>query len=464
MRFDHIRFGLLAALLLARCGTAQDSAATQAAAPAADPPPATERWNLYYQATSIGMYHGTFTSPYSGPLSLRDYPERDVSLTTTIFFGLNLGDSTQFYFNPEIAGGRGFSSVDGMANAANGELPRVAAATPKPYIARMFVTHDFGFGDAVENVESDANALGGTRPINRYTVTVGRFTVTDYFDNNRYSHDPREQFMGWAVMYNGAWDYPADVRGYTWGWVHEYHRKNWSLRYASAMEPKVANGSQFDRRVLRDRGDMFEGEYRWDINKHDGAIRILSDQQHTYSGTYADALQLAVKDGTTPDITAVRKYGTTKYGFGISADQELTKDVGVFGRLGWNDGKTASFAFTAVDRLATGGVSVTGTRWKRPHDTVATEVTICGLSAVHAEYLAAGGLDFLIGDGALRYGPETVWESYYNARLFPGFFSSLDYQYAVNPAYNRDRGPVNIFALRLHLELSKDTFLHKTQP
>ena len=416
---------------------------------------------MYYQVTSIGMYHGTFTSPYSGPLSLQAYPERDVSLTTTLFFGLNLGDSTPLYFNPEIAGGRGFSSVDGMANAANGELPRVAAATPKPYVARMFLTHDFGFGAPFETVESDATALGGTRPMNRYTVTVGRFTVTDYFDNNRYSHDPREQFMGWAVMYNGAWDYPADVRGYTWGWVHEYHARNWSLRYASAMEPKVANGSQFDRRVLRDRGDMFEGEYRWEVAKHGGAIRILSSQQHTDSGNYAEALALAAKDGGTPSVIATRKPGTTKFGYGLSADQELTKDIGVFGRLGWNNGKTESFAFTAVDHLATGGVSVTGTRWKRPHDTVATEVTICGLSAVHAEYLAAGGLDFLIGDGALRYGPETVWESYYNARLFPGFFTSLDYQYAVNPAYNRDRGPVNIFALRLHLELSKDTFLHK---
>jgi high affinity Mn2+ porin len=469
MRLHQICIGLFAAVCVAPWTSAQDpTPATPLAAPAAQPPadapPPMERWNLYFQATSIGMYHGTFTSPYSGPLSLQDYPERDVSLTTTLFFGLNLGDYTQLYLNPEIAGGRGFSGVNGMANAANGELPRIASATPKPYIARLFITHDFGFGDATENVESDANALGGTRPMNRYTVTVGRFTVTDYFDNNRYSHDPREQFMGWAVMYNGAWDYPADTRGYTWGWVHEYHARNWSLRYASAMEPKVANGQQFDRRVLRDRGDMFEGEARWEIAKHAGAIRIMSEQQHSDSGNYAEALLLAAKDGGTPSIVATRKVGTTKYGFGVSADQELTKDVGVFMRLGWNDGKTESFAFTAVDRLATGGISVTGTRWKRPHDTVATEVTICGLSAVHAEYLAAGGLDFLIGDGALRYGPETVWESYYNARLFPGFFASLDYQYAVNPAYNRDRGPVNIYALRLHLELSKDTFLHKSRP
>ena len=173
--------------------------------------PDPERWTLSFQATSIGQYHGTFPSPYSSPFSLQNYPERDVSLTTTLFFGLRLTPNTQLYFDPEIAGGRGFSGVTGLANSSNGELPRVASATPKPYIARLYVTHDFGFGDARESVESDENQLAGQRPVTRYTVTAGRFTLTDFFDNNRYSHDPRTQFMGWAVMYNGAWDYPAPM-------------------------------------------------------------------------------------------------------------------------------------------------------------------------------------------------------------------------------------------------------------
>ena len=209
-----------------------------------------ERWNLFWQATSIGQYHGTFPSPYEDAFSLQNYPERDVSLTTTLFFGLRLGQNTQFYFNPEIAGGRGFSGVNGLANSSNGELPRVASAEPKPYIARLYVSHDFGFGTGKESFESEENQLAGERPMNRYTVTVGRFTLTDFFDDNRYSHDPRAQFIGWAVMYNGAWDYPADVRGYTWGWVHELHTRHWSIRYASAAMPKVANGSQFDRRIF----------------------------------------------------------------------------------------------------------------------------------------------------------------------------------------------------------------------
>ena len=165
--------------------------------------------------------------------------------------------------------------------------------------------------------------------------------------------------------------------------------------------------------------------------------------------------------GEVPDVTATRRNGTLKYGFGVNAEQELAKDIGVFARLGWNDGKTESFAFTAIDRLASGGLSVTGTRWKRPNDTVATALTVSGVSGVHAVYLARGGLDFIIGDGALRYGPEYVSESYYSARLFPGFFMTFDLQHVANPAFNRDRGPVWVSSVRLHLELGKDTFSGK---
>ena len=416
---------------------------------------ATRRWNLFWQATSIGQYHGTFRAPYGGPNSLQDYPERSVSLTTTLFFGFRLDDNTQIYINPEVAGGRGFSNVTGIANFSNGELPRVSSVTPKPYLARAYIQHDFGWGAERESFESEENQLGGDRPLNRYTVVIGRFTVTDFLDNNRYTHDPRTQFMGWGIMYNGAWDYPADTRGYTWGWFHEVHTRNWSWRYASAAEPKVANGEQFDRRIFHDRGDMFESERRYNIGHHPGAIRALGFLLHTDSGSYQDALKLGQEVHETPDVTKTRQVGRLKYGAGLNFEQEITADIGIFSRLGWNDGKTESFAFTAIDRLATGGVSVTGNRWRRRFDTAATELTASGLSAVHAQYLAAGGLDFLIGDGRLNYGPEYVWETYYNARVFPGFFATIDEQRVVNPAYNQDRGPVWVSSIRLHIEVGK---------
>jgi carbohydrate-selective porin OprB len=219
--------------------------------------------------------------------------------------------------------------------------------------------------------------------------------------------------------------------------------------------PRVANGLRFDRRVLRNRGDVYEGEYRYGLRTHAGAIRIMHYRNHADAGRYADAIQQAAGGGGTPDVTATRRSGTLKYGFGLNLEQEISRDIGVFARLGWNDGKTESFAFTAIDRLAGGGVSVTGMRWRRPFDTVATAVTVSGVSGVHALYLARGGLDFLIGDRRLQYAPEAVWETYYNARLFPGFFASLDFQRVSNPAYNQDRGPVSIFSLRLHTEFGK---------
>ncbi|MGA2723114.1 MAG: carbohydrate porin [Bryobacteraceae bacterium] len=418
----------------------------------AQDPVQSEKWNLNFQATSIGQYHGSFNSPYADVFSLQGHPEAEASLTSTLYFGWQLARDTQFYFDPELAGGRGFSGTNGIADFPNGEMPRVTVATPKPYLARLYVTQDFGFGDARESFTSDENQLAGSRPMTRYSVTMGRFSLTDFFDNNRYTHDPRTQFMGWAIMYNGAWDYAADTHGYTWGWVHEFHTRRWSLRYASAAMPRVANGMRFDRRVLRDRGDNLEGEVRVKPRGHDGTVRVLSYQNHARMGTYAEAIDLAEETGTKPDVTATRRPGTLKYGFGVNVEQELAKDIGVFGRLGWNDGKTESFVFTAIDRLATAGVSVGGARWKRPHDTVASELTVSGLSAVHAQYLALGGLDFLIGDGALRYGPEYVSESYYNARVMPGVFATIDLQHVNDPAFNRDRGPVWIGALRLHVE------------
>jgi high affinity Mn2+ porin len=435
------------------------AAAQDPATPPADTP---DFWNLYYQATSIGDSHGRFYAPYSGPLSLKDYPEHDVSLTTTLFFDTRFFDrNTQFIFNPEIAGGKGFSGVNGIADAPNGELPRVASPTPKPYIARLYITHDFGFGEAMEHVESDENQLAGTRPMNRYSVYAGRFTLTDFFEDNAYAHDPRTQFMAWSNMFNGAWDYPADVRGYTWGIVQEFHTRHWAYKYGIAAEPRVANGSQLDRQVLREHGQVAQVSRRWEFGKREGNLRLLGYWNRARAGNYAEALKLGEQTHTTPSVVATREPGTLKYGTAVSFDQALTSDLGVFVRLGWNDGKTESFAFTAMDRLASGGVSMQGTRWRRPKDTVATALTAGGISGVHANYLAHGGLDFLIGDGALSYAPEYVWESYYNAQIFPGIFTAVDFQHDTNMAYNHARGPVWIYSLRLHVEFGVKPWSYK---
>jgi len=456
LRSGSTRFALIYVLCLcaahqlaAQDTTSSSSNSAPSSTPAA-PPADQERWNLYYQATSIGQTHPSFYSPYQGPLSLLPHAEAEASLTTTLFFGLRLFPNTELYFDPEIAGGRGFSNTNGVANFPNGEMPRVEAATPKPYVARLYITQDIGFGDERELVESDENQLAGSRPLIRYSITIGRFSLEDFFDGNRYSHDPRTQFEGWATMYNGAWDYPADTRGYTWGWVHEFHTKRWSFRYGAAAMPLEANGSRFDRRILRDGGSVWEVERRFLPHGHGGALRVLGYRNAYNGGHYAAAIQLA-----QPDVTAVRHPGTVKYGFGVSADQEIAKGIGLWGRLGWNNGTTESFVFTAMDRLASGGISFSGVRWHRPDDVAASALTVGGISGVHALYLQRGGLDFLIGDGTLRYGPETVWESYYMAHVFKGLFTTVDVQHIWNPAYNRDRGPVWVAALRVHIEAGK---------
>ncbi len=238
--------------------------------------------------------------------------------------------------------------------------------------------------------------------------------------------------------------------------MQELHTHNWSFRYGIAGEPRVANGSQFDRRLFRDHGQTFEEERRYSIATHPGAVRLFEYANRADAGNYAEALKIAEAAGTAPSVVATRRPGTLKYGLGLSADQEITKDLGIFARFGWNDGKTESFAFTAIDRLATCGISITGQRWHRQFDTAVTELTVSGISGVHALYLARGGYDFLIGDGHLQYGPENVWESYYSARLFPGFFASPDFQHVNNPAYNQNRGPASIYSLRLQWNSARE--------
>ncbi len=458
MTFYKLIIAIWLLFILSTHGNAQGpSAAAPEASPANDAPSGMEtesdRWNLFFQATAIGDYHGTFRSPYASPESLQDYPERDVSLTSTLFFTYRLTQNTVFVFNPELAGGKGFSGVNGIADQPNGEIPRVSTASPKPYIARVLIQHDFAFGTETERQESDQNQLAGERPMNRYSIYAGRFTLTDYFDDNSYTHDPRTQFMAWGIMYNGAWDYPADTRGYTWGIVQEFHTRRWTFRYGIAAEPRIANGGVFDRRLFRDHGQVWEAERRYSWRKREGAVRVLGYDNRSQAGNYAAALKLAAATGTTPNINLTDHVGTLKYGTGISFDQAVSSDIGIFARLGWNDGKTQSFAFTSIDRLASGGVSMKATRWNRKYDVVATSFTAGGLSAVHREYLAAGGFDFLIGDGHLNYAPEYVWETFYAARLTPGFYATLDMQRDTNPAYNHDRGPVMIYSLRLHIAL-----------
>jgi high affinity Mn2+ porin len=432
------------AALLFSVGTIAAQATDSAAS--SDP----QRWNLHFQTTGVMQGHGPFDSPYDGPLSLRSKWEAEPSLTATIYFGLRLWSGAAAYFDGELAGGKGLSGASGLAGVTNGEITRVGSPTPKPYVARAYLQQTIGLGAGnPDRVEDDENQLAGEQPPRRYTFNGGKFSAEDFFDNNTYSHDPRTQFMNWTLMYNGAWDYPADVRGYTWGMVHEVTFDAWSVRGGGFLEPRVANGPKLDLRLANDHGEALEIEHRHSFGGRAGSVRALVFGNHADMGTYREALKLAPEQ---PDVIATRRLGTVKYGFGLNMDQALTTNVGVFARLGWNDGKTESWAFTEVDRTASGGISVKGEAWGRPRDTAAAAVVCNGISGDHASYLAAGGVGFLLGDGRLNYGVEAIFESYYAWNVTRAATLSFDFQHVNNPGYNRDRGPVAIYALRLHIE------------
>jgi high affinity Mn2+ porin len=410
--------------------------------------PSPERWHVHFQATSIGQHHGSFPSLYEGENSLPSHSENRVSLTATVFLVFRINSWTEVVVNPELAGGKGFGDVTGIAGFPNGEIPRVAAATPTPYLARAYLKNTWALCQETETVKDGPNQLGGKQPVCRFTLTTGKFAISDFFDNNTYTHDPRRQFMNWTLMSNGAWDYPADTRGYTIGSVQELTVRTWSLRSAIVMEPTEANGGTFDTRIGENRGLVVEGEKRYISIGHPGTLRVLGFLNRARSGTFRDAI---LPDGTT-DLAATRRPGTQKYGFGVNVEQEINQDIGAFGRYGWADGKTEAWAFTQVDRSASGGISVKGRLWKRTQDAVGAAVVRNYLTGDDRRFLAAGGVGFIIGDGRLNYAPESILETYYALHPIRDWTFTLDYQRVVNPAYNHDRGPVSVGTLRVHWE------------
>jgi high affinity Mn2+ porin len=407
-----------------------------------------DRWSIHFQATSIGQHHGYFRSLYEGTNSLPPHPESRVSVTGTVFLAYRVNSWIDLVVNPEDAGGKGFGQITGIAGFTNGEISRVATPTPTLYLARGFMRNTWAIGPERQAIEGDQNQLAGAQPVRRFTLITGKFALTDYFDDNKYSHDPRTQFMNWALMYNGAWDYPADVRGYTVAAMQELTMRSWSLRVASALESTEANGPTLDTRVAKNRGEVAEWEQRYSPNNRPGALRLLGYLNRERAGTFRDA---PLVNGI-PDLGPTRRPGTEKYGFGVNLEQEIAPDIGAFARYGWSDGKTEAWAFTQIDRSLSGGISIGGRLWKRKSDHIGIAGVRNYLSGDQRSFLAQGGLGFIIGDGRLNYAPESIAEAYYAWQVIRGWTLSLDYQRIVNPAYNRDRGPVSVGALRVHWE------------
>jgi len=415
-------------------------------------------WSYHFQFTAISQYHSAFKAPYKGRNSLADTAEiAATSATSTMFLGRKLWKGAAVYFNPEISGGRGLSSAVGVAGALNGETYRVGNAAPAIFIARAYFQQQFALGNTgYEYVADDVNQVGGMVPKDRITITAGKFAASDFYDDNKYSHDPRSQFLNWSLMGNGAWDYPANTRGYTMGLVVELVKADWAFRLSSVAVPRIANAPKLEYKIDKAHSETLEIE-RKNLFKRPGCLRLLFTNTYSKSPSYAQGIQ-ALTDNNTQilDVISGQAEGTTyggrKYGIGFSGDQELTDDLGIFARAGWNDGKDVTWAFTEIDRTASLGLSLKGARWKRADDVFGLAAVVNGLSSGHRTFIADGGYGFIIGDGKLNYGKEMILETYYNAKLTKTFWLTADYQFVNHPAYNKDRGPVNVFAIRGHIE------------
>ncbi len=410
---------------------------------------ASEDYQLHLQSTLIYQAHPSFRSLYRGQNSLRPETEIRDTLTATAFAAVRLADGLALYFDPEMSQGLALSDTVGIAGFPNGEGTHAGGATPHVYAGRYFLRQVIGFGGDTEKVESDQNQLADTVDVSRLTITLGKFAAGDIFDDNDYAHDPRNDFLNWSIWESAAWDFPADSRGYTYGLVLELNQPNWALRGGWMLEPKIPNEKPLAANFVHYHGAAVELELRDEISGQAGKVRFLGFANRSEAGDYAYALQLRPAN---PDIAATRS-ARTKYGFAINGQQAITADLGLFVRLSWNDGRTESFAFTEIDRSLAVGASLKGTSWDRKDDTVGLGVAINALSSQHRNYLAAGGYGFIVGDGALNYGRERVLEGYYSALVDDPLKVTLDYQYIVNPGYNRDRGPVSVFGIKFHVQI-----------
>jgi len=414
------------------------------------PHPDTTRWWLSGQLNLIEQAHGAFPSPYEGPNSFRAAREHALSRVWTIYSGLRVAPRTEILFDVESAGGRGLSDAFGLAGFTNLDVVRNPTLGSRPYVARAMIHHTIALSRETVSVARSPLSLATEVPSRRLELRAGKLSVVDFFDVNAVGSDSHLQFTNWTIDNNGAYDYAADTRGYTYGAIAEYDSPRWSVRWAEALMPTVANGIVLDWDLTRARGENLEAELRQTKRL---TLRLLAYQNHADMGSYDEAIA-AFRNGTDPlpDIVAHRQQGRRKEGVGASIEYDLTDDVRLFGRAGWNEGHNESYAYTEVNDTAAGGGDISGARWARPHDRAGVAVVSNGLSAAHREYLQLGGLGFLLGDGTLRYGRESIVESYYTAHVGLGAFVSGGVQWVVNPGYNRDRGPVLVGILRLHVD------------
>ncbi len=431
------------------------------------PHPDSTPWFLAGQSNTIFQAHPPFHSPYEGTNSLRARGEYKTSLLETLYAAYepqrllhrsaterNQRYHTDFILDMESSGGRGISQALGLAGFTNLDVVRNPNLGSAPYVARIEIHQTIGFTNTMVASVRNPLSLATKVPMRRLELRVGKMSLPDMFDLNDVGSDSHLQFTNWTIDNNGAWDYAADTRGYTYAAVAEYQDRNWALRYGLALMPTVANGITLDWALRRAHSQNAEFEFRRSLLPgRQGTQRVLVYFNNAHMGTYREAVH-AYLDGedTTPQIKLHEHFDALKYGFGYNTEEIITDHLRLFGRFGWNEGQHESFAYTEVDQTISFGGDYNGERWGRKNDKVGAAFVSNAIKRDHQNYLADGGLGFILGDGRLNYGRENTLETYYNLHAYRGLYFAWGNSFIRNPGYNRDRGPVWVPSVRAHVD------------
>lgn len=408
-------------------------------------------WGVYTQLTYVNQWHNSFRAPYAADNSMDSASRNNQTADITLMIGRRIGRQGELWLNPEIDQGFGLSNTLGMAGFPSGEAYKVGQNRPYPRLPRAFFRQTVNLSGENEQVEAAVNQLSSTRTANNLIFTAGHFSVTDIFDNNTYAHDPRSDFLNWSIIDAGSFDYAADAWGFTNGMTIEWNQGSWTWRGGLFQMSEVPN-AKVTGLHLNHRSMVSEIEKRYELNGHPGKFKLLAFVNRAMMGSYQDAVLLGQQTSAVPDTALVRKMDTNK-GIALNVEQELSADAGVFLRISRNSGQKEAYEFTDMSKSISGGVVVQGNRWGRSDDKMGIGFAHNMLSSDAKAYFAAGGMGILIGDGKMNYGAESVLEWFYSFQLNKNWKLSLDYQHAANPAYNRDRGPITFYGLRLHVEM-----------
>ena len=422
-----------------------------ATALAEEPVAPPEDFALHGQATFTEQGNLAFNAPYSGTNSLPPIAEGRETADVTLFVGVRPWNGGEIWLNPEFDQGFGLHDTLGVAGFPSAEAYKVGKSVPYFRLQRLFLRQTVDLGGEVAKVDPDLNQLGGSQSANRLVLTVGKFAVTDVFDTNAYAHDPKHDFLNWALIDTGTFDYAADAWGYTVGTSAEWYAGPWTVRAGAFDLSEVPNSEKLDPNFGQFQL-IGEVERRYTLAGKDGSIKVTAFLSRGRMGTYADAIDLGLATGTVPSTALVRQY-RSRTGVSVNAQQKVTDDLGGFIRAGWAGGSVEPYEFADIDQTVSAGLSLAGKRWGRPDDTLALAGVVNQISKDHQAYLAAGGLGILVGDGQLPHpASENILETYYDIAVAHALHLSIDYQFVDHPAYNPDRGPVSIFAARVHAQ------------